>query len=65
MLFETLILNYDLDINFIDPVDGRNLLDYIIDEIEKMKITGVSKSSIGVYEKYRDSMISIGAKPSK
>lgn len=65
VFLETLVLNYDLDINFIDPVDGRNLLDYIIDEIEKMKITGVSKSSIGVFEKYRDSIISIGGKPSK
>ena len=62
---DTLVLNYDLDINFIDPVDNRNLLDYVIDEIEKMKTNGTSKTSIKVYEKYRDSIISIGGKPSK
>ncbi len=62
---ETLVLDYELDINFADPADGKNLLDYVNDEIEKMKVQGASKSSIQVYEKYRDSLISIGAKPSK
>lgn len=62
---ENLVLIYDCDINFIDPADNRNLLDYVIDEIEKLKTTGASKSSVQVYERYRDIIISIGGKPSK
>jgi hypothetical protein len=37
----------------------------VIDEIEKLKTTGESKSSVQVYERYRDIIISIGGKPSK
>lgn len=62
---EVLVLNYELDINFTDPEDMKNLLDYMNDEIEKMKTTGASQSSVKVYEKYRDSLIAIGGKPSK
>ncbi len=62
---EVLVLNYDLDINFIDPADHKNLLDYINDEIIKMKTDGSSKSSIEIYDKYKAELISIGAKPSK
>ena len=62
---EALVLNYELDINFIDPVDSRNVLDYINDEIERLKKGSFSKSSIEVYESYKESLIGLGAKPSK
>lgn len=32
-VIETLVSTYDCDINFIDPADGLNLLDYINSEI--------------------------------
>ncbi|MGS0746899.1 hypothetical protein [Halpernia sp. GG3] len=62
---DTFVLNYNLDINFIDPADGKNLLDYLNDEIEKLKTNGASNSSIQVYQHYRDEIISLGGKPSK
>jgi hypothetical protein len=62
---ETLVLNYDLDINFIDPADNRNLLDYLNEELLKMQTNGSSKSTIEIYGKYKENQISLGAKPSK
>ena len=62
---DTLVSNYGLDINFIDPADGKNVLDYLNDEIERFKIARISKGSIKVYEDYRLSLIRLGAKPSK
>jgi hypothetical protein len=62
---ETMVLNYDLDINFIDPADNRNLLDYVNDEIERLKHDGVSKTSVEVYNRYRLKLIALGAKTSK
>lgn len=62
---ETLAWEYGLDINFIDPADGRNLIDYLNDEILNMGKTGASKSSIEVYTKYRDNILELGGKASK
>jgi hypothetical protein len=61
----TLVVNYDLDINFIDPTDGKNVLDYLNDEIQRFKDDGISKASIKIYEDYRITLIKLGAKPSK
>lgn len=63
--FEVLVSNYSLDINFIDPADNKNLLDYLNDEIEKRKIDGSSKTTIEIYEKYMRQLIDLGAKPSR
>lgn len=60
-----LVLNYDLDINFTDPADSKNLLDYISDEIQKMENGSASKSSIDIYKKYKEELISLGAKRGK
>ncbi len=62
---DTLVSVYDLDINFIDPADGQNLLDYLNNEIEKMEKTGISKESIKIYEDYKLSLNRLGARPSK
>lgn len=62
---DKIVSTYGLDINFKDPADGKNVLDYLNDEIEKYKKTGVSQSSIKIYEDYRVSLIKLGAKPSK
>jgi hypothetical protein len=62
---ETLVMNYKIDINFIDPADGKNLLDFINDEIYSLEKAGISQQSIEVYRVYRNSLIRLGAKPSK
>ena len=62
---EMLVENYNLDINFIDPADNLNLLDYQNVEISKRKTDGSSKATIELYEKVRSRLISLGAKSSK
>ena len=62
---DTLVTNYGLDINFIDPADGKNVLDYLNDEIQRFKDSGISKPSIKIYEEYRLSLIRLGARTSK
>ena len=62
---ETLVMNYGLDINFPDPVDNKNLLDYMNDEIDKLTKAGISEQGIEVYRGYKQSLIRLGAKPSK
>jgi hypothetical protein len=64
-LLDTFTSIYDLDINFIDPADGKNVLDYLNDQIARYIATGISKESIKIYEDYRLSLIRLGAKPSK
>lgn len=60
---DTIVSTYGLDINFKDPADGKNVLDYLNDEIERFKKGGISQPSIKIYEDYRVSLIKLGAKP--
>lgn len=64
-VIETLASTYGLDINFIDPADGLNLLDYIIGEIERLKKLQNSKYAVKVYEDYKASVIGLGGKSNK
>ncbi len=66
-LIETLADAYGLDINFIDPKDGMNLLDYVLSQIsyyEKLP-NGDGAGSVKVYEEYKTRIIDLGGKPSK
>ncbi len=62
---DILVFNYNLDINFVDPADGRTDLDYLNDQIEILKGDGSSQGTIDIYEKYKRNLITLGAKPSK
>jgi hypothetical protein len=62
---ETLASTYECDINFIDPADGLNLLDYINSEITRMKKQNNSEGTVAIYEKYKSGVIGLGGKPSK
>ena len=56
---------YGIDINFTDPADGLNLLDYVISEIERMKKLQNSENAVMVYERYKAGIIAIGGKSNK
>lgn len=62
---EVLSENYNLDLNFIDPADKKNLLDYLNDEIATRRNDGSSITTIKIYEKYKRTLITLGAQPSK
>ncbi|HEY8690631.1 MAG TPA: hypothetical protein VIM07_15445 [Chitinophagaceae bacterium] len=64
-LIETLADTYMLDINFIDPADGLNLLDYIIGEVERLKRNTNSAASVKVYEDYKAAVIGLGGKSNR
>jgi len=64
-VIETLADTYGLDINFTDPADGLNLLDYIIGEIERLKKLTNSAGSIKVYEDYKARVIGLGGKSNR
>lgn len=63
-VIETLA-SYGLDINFIHPADGLNLLDYIIQQIGHLKKLLNSEGSIKVYEEYKAGVIGLGGKSNK
>lgn len=63
-IIETFV-SYGLDINFIDPADGLNLLDWIDAEIEQMKKRSNRGASIKVYEDYKAGVIGLGGKSNK
>lgn len=64
-VIETLASTYGCDINFIDPADGLNLLDYILSEISRLKKLQNSENSVKVYEEYKESIIGLGGKSNK
>ena len=53
---------YKLDINFKDPADGLNLLDYIISEKQRLQKQVNSESAVNVYENYKAIIIGLGGK---
>lgn len=64
-LIESLAQIWNLDINFIDPKDGLNVMDYILAEIEKIKKLPNNTAALKVYEEYKMRVIDSGGKPSK
>ena len=62
---ETLAETYGLDINFIDPADGKNVLDYLNEEIANRRVDGSSATTIAIYEGYKRILVRVGAKSSK
>lgn len=63
-VIETLA-DYGCDINFIDPADGLNLLDYVSGEIARLKKLQNSANTVMVYERYKDGIIGLGGKSNK
>jgi len=61
-VIENLADTYGLNINFIDPADGLNLLDWINKE---MKSPNNTKDNIKYWEEVRTRVIDVGGKPSK
>lgn len=51
------IRRWDLDLNFIDPADGKSVLDYVEGELEKSGGT----SAEPVWRRYRDLLVRSGA----
>jgi tetratricopeptide (TPR) repeat protein len=62
-LIETLIMSYNLDINFLDIEDGKNVLDFIDDEIKRLGTIGTdTRNYIRQLKDFRDTLIMFGAK---
>lgn len=60
----TLVLDYDLDINFVDKSDNKNVLDYVDDKIERMENEGRPESA-KILRSLRADLVRLGAKTSK
>lgn len=60
-----LLADYGCDINFIDPADGLNLLDYVMSEIERLRQLQNSENTVMVYEKFKANIIFLGGKSNK
>ncbi len=62
----TLVEEYDLDVNFVDPADQKNALDFINDEIKKLDPTfNPSNPGTRSLREYKEMLIKLGAKPSR
>lgn len=64
-LIETLLLNYELDVNFVEESDGKNVMDYISDEIfrrEQIIDSKPNDSSKSLYY-WASDLKEFGAKP--
>lgn len=65
-MFETMVGTYGMDINFIDPIDKRNVLDYVNDELQgAISLQGVSHQKVKVLKEYKQLLEDMGCKPSK
>lgn len=63
---ETIVGTYQMDINFIDPADGLNVLDYVNDELKKAIISqGSTHPKVKVLKEYKQLLEDLGGKPSK
>ncbi|MBC7381923.1 MAG: hypothetical protein H7296_02890 [Bacteroidia bacterium] len=62
---ETIVGTYNMDINFIDPADNRNVLDYVNDELKKSTCNlGEAHPKVKVLKGYKQFLIDLGGKPS-
>lgn len=65
-LLETLLMTYEVDINFVDETDNKNVIDYINDEIRRLNPASTPPDTyVKKLMAYRDTLIEFGAKPSK
>lgn len=64
-VIETFASTYGLDINFVDPADNMNVLDYVNSEIKRLTQLQNTSGIIAVYEQYKEALIGLGAKTSK
>jgi hypothetical protein len=63
---ETIVSTYNLDINFIDPEDKRNLMDYLNDELQStISSQGPSHPRVKVLKEYKVLLEDLGAAASK
>jgi len=63
---ETIVGTYQMDINFIDPADNRNVLDYVNDEIlSTTKTQGADHAQVRILKEYKELLEDLGGKPSK
>lgn len=63
---ETIVGTYQMDINFIDPADNRNVLDYVNDEIlTTTKTQGADHAQVRILKEYKQLLLDLGGKPSK
>ncbi len=63
---ETIVGTYQMDINYIDPVDNRNMLDYVNDDLQKaIKTQGETHSLVKVLKEYKELLENLGCTPSK
>jgi hypothetical protein len=64
-LIDSLLLTYEVDINFVDLVDGKNVIDFIDDEIARLDPTGRNPNeAVKTLKSYRDKYTSLGARTS-
>ncbi len=63
-LLETLLMSYNLDINFIDSSDDKNVIDFIDDDLKRQKRREPSGSNVYIkkVEAWRETLILFGAK---
>jgi hypothetical protein len=63
---ETIVSTYNLDINFVDPADQRNLMDYVNDELKvAISVQGPTHPRVKVLKEYKELLEGLGATPSK
>ena len=56
---------YGMDINFIDPQDGLNMLDYILSNIATVKKLPNNEGLLKVWEEYKTRVIDVDGKSNK
>ncbi len=62
-LLETLVMTYNLDINFTDISDGENVIDYIDEEIKRLNPSGVNPNSyVKKLMRFRAKLVLFGGK---
>ena len=63
---ETIVGTYQMDINYIDPADNGNVLDYVNDEILKTQLTqGFTHPKVKVLKQYKELLEDLGCNPTK
>ncbi len=63
---ETIVGTYQMDINFVDPADNKNVLDYVNAELKKALATeGPNHPRVKVLKEYKELLQDLGAIPSK
>lgn len=65
-LLETLLMTYEVDVNFVDELDNKNVVDYINDEIKRLNPSGTNPNAyIKKLTRFKAKLMAFGALPSK